>query len=236
MLRPAIDASGGSWVLDRLESWLGADEVVVVSIVPRGFEAYACIFHSAVETTDGVHREVTWAEFAARHGKVVHPEMQWNAIAGFPSLLDMPADVPSPVVGNLGSDETLMLASLLREFTATTDEYWFCVWSGYPVIDHAPMTPVLKGEGREYLVFVGSSNEATSFPVAIDGYPVGTQAPNLWWPTGREWCVGTDIDLPFTFVGGSSACISRIVSDPRFEALETRPTARVDSEGDLINS
>jgi hypothetical protein len=44
------------------------------------------------------------------------------------------------------------------------------------------------------------------------------QTPNLWWPAERSWCVASEIDLTWSFVGGSSQLISALVADDRIEA------------------
>jgi hypothetical protein len=37
------------------------------------------------------------------------------------------------------------------------------------------------------------------------------QGPNLWWPVDRAWCVASEIDLPWTFVGGSTKLIDAVI-------------------------
>jgi hypothetical protein len=56
-------------------------------------------------------------------------------------------------------------------------------------------------------------------------WPESTQSPNLWWPDDRSWCVATEVDFSWTYVGGSHALIERVLADP---ALEARPTQSSD--------
>jgi hypothetical protein len=44
-----------------------------------------------------------------------------------------------------------------------------------------------------------------------------------WWPDDRAWCVATEIDLGWTYVGGSAALISDVVANPRLEAQPASP-------------
>ncbi|TMD41293.1 MAG: hypothetical protein E6I88_07925 [Chloroflexi bacterium] len=53
------------------------------------------------------------------------------------------------------------------------------------------------------------------------------QTPNLWWPEDRSWCVATEIDLAETYVGGSDACIARILEDRGLDAFPMRLDARI---------
>ena len=47
--------------------------------------------------------------------------------------------------------------------------------------------------------------------------------------------VATEIDFNNTFVGGSAACIERVLAHPELEALPIAIDARVDAYGDTIN-
>jgi len=49
------------------------------------------------------------------------------------------------------------------------------------------------------------------------------QTPNLWWPTDRAWCVATEIDLTWTYVGGASAMIECLFTDEWIEAVSAEP-------------
>src|SRR5260221_2824077 len=72
-LRIIDGASAGAWIEPRLTGEFGA----VTLQVPKGFEAYARIFHPA---SDPEGRSVRSAEVAKACGTVPHPEMQRDAI------------------------------------------------------------------------------------------------------------------------------------------------------------
>ena len=48
-------------------------------------------------------------------------------------------------------------------------------------------------------------------------------SPNLWWPDDRAWCVATEIDLAWTYVGGPAALISDALANPGLEAQPASP-------------
>jgi len=58
---------------------------------------------------------------------------------------------------------------------------------------------------------------------------------NLWWPEDQAWCVGTDIDLMTTYVGGSGDCIQGLLADRSLEALAVSVDQLVTWDGDKIN-
>lgn len=60
-------------------------------------------------------------------------------------------------------------------------------------------------------------------------------AANLWWPEDRSWCVATEIDFGWTYVGGSQALIDAVVTCVDLEALPARVTDAVTFAGDTVN-
>jgi hypothetical protein len=72
---------------------------------------------------------------------------------------------------------------------------------------------------RDYELFEGPLLDATAF--AIPGREV--QSPNLWWSDDHSWCVASEIDLPWTYVGGPRDLIDSLLQDDRLELLEVLP-------------
>lgn len=128
---------------------------------------------------------------------------------------------------------------ILATHTSTPERCWFCVWEGYgwdnasclsaraspgkpprvadPVPAWVRAGPRVRLPGRDYLLYAGVVDDALAF--------VGSQhqTPNLWWPADRSWCVATEIDLAWTYVGGSAELVRRLESDARIEALPASP-------------
>jgi hypothetical protein len=146
----------------------------------------------------------------------------------------------------------MVLAGILRDWTSAPEDCWFCVWDGFgwgtigfagvtetgqPVedienIENIPglgrdPIPALVREGprvrlpnRDYFLYQGPA-EAVGALAGLD--QTRGQSPNLWWPADRAWCVATEIDLPWTYVGGPRGLIDAIAADDRIEALPAAP-------------
>lgn len=73
-LELVTDVSPADWVVDGTRGPGGT----VGSLVPRGFAAYARVFHPAYLGA----AEVRWATVARINGRVSHPAMEWISITG----------------------------------------------------------------------------------------------------------------------------------------------------------
>lgn len=245
VLTPSEEVHAAGWIRERLRGFA----VDVGSVVPHGFEAYARIFHPAWLP----HMvEVRWSEVAASTGRTVHPEMQFHAIAT--PLPGRENDVESwnaPREGTLDAAQVRALVTLLSRHTSTPERCLFCLWDGYgyftpgatlvftsfwpegePQVPPPPQplpTPPrarVRMPGRDYMLFTGSVDQA-------EGWLSG---PNLWWPEDRAWCVASEIDLPYTYVGGTRRLIGDILADPALEALPATIHDRITADADRINS
>jgi hypothetical protein len=111
----------------------------------------------------------------------------------------------------------------LGRTTTTPERCFFAVWEGFggSAVPHT-LTPKLELPQRAYHVFAGPVEGArTSFSGVYFDY----QSANLWWPADHAWCVATEVDLAWTYVGGARSCIKALLADPRLEALETTAAA-----------
>jgi hypothetical protein len=92
------------------------------------------------------------------------------------------------------------------------------------VQDPVPET-VRQGPGvelpndRVYVLYTGPVEAA----VGALGPLHAKQSANLWWPQDHAWCVGSDVDLHWTYVGGPAALIDQLVADQRIEAQWASP-------------
>ena len=208
--------------------------------MPEGFGAYARVFHPAELRTDRGHEPVQWSPVrwstvASWTGRTVHPQMQFGRIADLSEPYQDPPWGSHPRYGCLPPEECRTIAEVLREFTSTPDRCYFCVWEGRGFLDPGLYKKAsrLRVPGRDYLLFRGPLDAVMSF---LDYFPRGwSQSPSIWWPDDRAWCVATEIDLADTYVGGSDACIERVLSCRDLEALPITTEARVDFGGDTIN-
>jgi hypothetical protein len=236
------------WIRDRLHPF-GQD---VGSVVPPVFPAYARIFHPA-SIAGHPEVDVRWSDVAAQGGKTVHTQMQFHAIAP-PDL-----DPDPPKLGVLSKRQAEALVALLAKHTTTPTSCWLCLWDGYGYLHPGGMAPMVAAKppfarlrvgirrlqlrwsaprpprpdgprmrlpGRDYLVFHAPLAAALGWE---DG-------PNLWWPDDRSWCVASEIDFPYTYVGGPQALIDAIINDPTIEALAATPADGITYDSDKINS
>lgn len=162
-----------------------------------------------------------------------------------------------PDAGTMTPDETEILVGLLAEYTKTRELCCFCIWDGYgwphsvrtneivseenqEVVSLKDVVPadVLTGRRvslpkRGYIMYRGPIEEVTAF--ASDSGLYG-QTPNLWWPHDREWCVASEVDLQWTYVGGSASLAYRLLADRRLEVVPATIQDPVTFDSDLLNS
>jgi hypothetical protein len=263
---------------DWIKPRLGRDvPFTVTAVVPAGFEGYARILHPADQPATG-DRVVRWAEVAAWSGLPLRGDAQFHSVALPQQAPAQPApwSGQGPEQGTLYPPDAAVLASILRGWTATPDQCWFCLWDGYgygsgsgesvpliavrggpagedppdgdpldgdpldedpldedpledaalrpdlfedPVPEAVRQGPRVELPDREYLLYAGPVEAA----VGAGGPLYAGQSANLWWPQDRAWCVASEIDLPWTYVGGAAALIDQLVADQRIEALRAGP-------------
>ena len=160
-----------------------------------------------------------WADVAAWSGIELVPGVDFPEIA-------LPEHEPSgeepwpgqiPEVGTLHEDDVDALAAMLGRHTRTPERCWFCTWEGWGsvVFDDGPRVELPE---RAYALFVGPLDGLPSLMAAQANH-----SPNLWWPDDRAWCVATEIDLAWTYIGGPAALISEVLANPRLEAQPASP-------------
>jgi hypothetical protein len=91
--------------------------------------------------------------------------------------------------------------------------------------------PRVSAPGRDYFLLWGHMAELADLFESL-----GSQSPNIWWPNDRAWCVATEIDFAWTYVGGSAAAIRAVLADPRLEALPAKLTDRFTHDSDVLSA
>jgi hypothetical protein len=222
------------WIATRLAPF---DSHEVTSVVPGGYEAYARVLHPAEDPARGDPSLVRWAEVAAWSGMPLRRDSQFHSLALPPESprTEAPWTGQGPDRGNLYQPDAEALADILRNWTRTPERCWFCVWDGYGWDRARQLTPVGQPSQqlpdpipaavrrgprvhlpcRDYLLYTGPVEAALAGAELFDE----EQSPNLWWPEDQLWCVATEIDLAWTYVGGPSGLIENLITDGRIEVL-----------------
>ncbi|GAA2828408.1 hypothetical protein [Kribbella solani] len=222
-----VQAAGAVEAADWVVAGVGEFGSGVGGLVPWGFEAYARVLHPA-SAVGG--KPVTWAEVAEWSGGVVHPRVQFMALAarrwkGKGSRV--PADTPweeGPEVGSLPGARLSALGEVLARHTGTAERCWFCVWDG------DEDRPRVELPNRSYLLLEGPLDAAGELARSL--LP---QSPNVFWPDDRAWCVATEIDLDSTYLGGTAELVAEVLADERLEAVRVEVTDPVWADSDELN-
>lgn len=193
----------------------------VAAIAAPGFAAYARILHPA--RLD--ERPVRWSTVAAAHGTRLTPVTRWYEVIGadqeyvdrsdhgLPGVWDEhPDEGPTP------PDVARALLPVLARHTATADRCWFGLWSGYGRWDWDRF-PAFEAPGRDEVLLAGRLADAVS-PADAEEF---AELCDLWWPQDRAWCLGGDVDLVSTYVGGSPALIADLLTTADLEAHPVHP-------------
>ncbi|MGE5603368.1 MAG: hypothetical protein ACM30E_09970 [Nitrososphaerales archaeon] len=241
-------AAAGAWVAPRLGGEFGA----VTYHVPKGYEAYARIFHPAGYSDEG--RPKRWAEVAEAMRTTAHREMQWEALVAGSGWY---GDEPLP--GEMDFFDLDALCEILAARTADPSQCYFglCTIQGW--LDSLPaayLRPFLRLPDRDYIVLAGpvraigqltrdwsgSGSLRSVFVVPcgesadLSGEDWGRrEVPNLIWPEDRSWFVVSEVDFDSTLVGGSAELIKAIVESPALEAWQVEPTDSLAIDADKIN-
>jgi hypothetical protein len=75
---------------------------------------------------------------------------------------------------------------------------------------------------RGYFLYTGPVEAVT----AVLSLAEAEQTPNLWWPSDHAWCVASEIDLAWTYVGGPQEMIGQLLADERIEVVPAKPGDR----------
>ncbi|WP_413803740.1 hypothetical protein [Streptomyces iranensis] len=250
------DGSATGWLEERLTEFDGT----VAGVVPGGFGAYARILHPAYHGDVAV----AWREVAAANGRAAYALMQWDHIVGARQVGEQPGVWDeAPYEGNVPEALLRQLAWVLREHTGTPGNCWFGLWEGWGDSVVGPGdTARFEIPNREMLLLAGPldtvhrsslgagpwATDDPSVAVAVGPEPCQPAAPeqpldrdpfwrspNMWWPDDRAWCVATDIDFTYTYVGGSEACVDAVLAADGIEAYRAHPIDPVTDESDHLN-
>lgn len=221
LIIPSNDVALANRVLARLRAF---ETHCAGSVVPPGYDSYCRILHPA-ESDDG--KLVTWDTIAAWAGRIYHPAMQFEAIATQrPNFGSPPAPWDGQIPWNLPIEHATTLANLLKPFTPHPDQMLYLVWEGYGQSARL----LAERPERRYVVYQGDLGDLMPFYDWNWGRPA-----DYWFPQDRAWCVASDVDLYWTYVGGTQRCIEAILRCPDLEAVPADLDQGLTVDSDLVN-
>lgn len=119
--------------------------------------------------------------------------------------------------GSLPATLFTRLHSHLSDRSAADTLIWALYWEG-------SYFPLANPVGDYCLPFVRNCHV---FHVSLDrlAAQISTSqfgSPNLWWCETREWCVATEVDNDWSYIGGSPELTRALLADPSFNIGEVR--------------
>lgn len=135
---------------------------------------------------------------------------------------------------------------ILNVATTTPDQCWFCIWGAgghlrtrtltHPLnrlkrvtkrISNGTVRLVDRGKHdvaehrlglpRMHHVYKGKLSEMSP----LHGFPWAL-TPDLWWPEDRAWCVASEKDFTWTYIGGSRSLVDSLLAHPGLRTREVR--------------
>ncbi|MFC8763182.1 hypothetical protein ACFUAG_20990 [Streptomyces sp. NPDC057193] len=219
----SADLGPARWLNERRPGF--GDFGTVSGVAAPGFPAYARVLHPAALDD----RPVRWDAVAAAYGRQVRALTDWHEVIGaerfhqnqgeygLPGVWDEhPAEGPTPV----GVARAVL--PVLARHTRTPERCWFGLWEGYGRWEWEGV-PTFPTPERDEILLSGPLADAVS-PVGLDEF---AELPDLWWPQDRAWCVGGDVDLVSTYVGGSEELVADLLTAPGLEVHRVTASDRV---------
>jgi hypothetical protein len=213
LLEHLSDPQATEWLRHSMTSFAES----VGSFVPGHLEGYARIYHpfASAEQTSA---RTSWQNLAAEAGVSLSDpaEAADFALHGLENSQAQIGRLPEALLGPL--------VEHLRQATTTPDRCFFAVWEGHgDLVIPSTVEPTLELPHRRYHVFAGPIDGART---SLSAVGFGHLSANLWWPADQAWCVATEIDFAWTYVGGPSSTIQAVIADPRLEAVATNASGR----------
>ena len=94
---------------------------------------------------------------------------------------------------------------------------------------------MLELPGRNHLVFRGPLRAALRLGHQVTEWFL-PQSPSLLWPADRSWCLGTEIDVDSTLVGGPQELVDALRQAPGLEVWPVEPGDDLTVGGDTVNA
>jgi hypothetical protein len=141
----------------------------------------------------------------------------------------------APVIGQArGEHDASVRAAVSEQTRRPQAESVLAIGSHDPILDSDG--PRFRLSGRDYLLFYGPLQSATSLGYWSTPDVFQAQSPNLFWPADRAWCVATEIDFDSTLVAGKRTLIDALLEAPALDAWPVHPDDSLASDADCTNT
>lgn len=215
----------------------------------------ASVSSNAIEDLDGLDRAVAaddlaWSQWRARGLTPVTDVSAAQWLASGPmatsvaecfevtARLSNPAQSDGEGISELPEPVLIRIAQTLARHTATPEECWYCVWTGYgwhTSNEHSfafyhpagtpappPPPPVLPSlfrsgpfadiEGRSFFLFTGAASAAPNMGWNPTPSWFWRQWADFVWPADRAWLVFCDVDEDTIDVSGTPGLIAELTA------------------------
>jgi len=214
LLRHETSLGAAGWLQQSLTTFAER----VGSFLPGRFSGYARLYHPFEFGGLTPAAPGTWHELATRYGRELRDPATAEAFAynGVPDAQAHVGTLPLAVID--------VLLAHLRLATTTPEQCYYAVWTGFGgSAVPSDLQPQLRLPHREYHLFSGPLAAART---TYDASPFARQSANLWWPADQAWCVVSEIDHAWSYVGGAAPMIDGILADRRLDAMATSAEAQ----------
>ncbi len=120
------------------------------------------------------------------------------------------------------------------EIERDTREQAWAAWEPWESLVRRATTFEMPGRTM-HLLGCPLAELASFYTEPLDFSRAQAHAPSIWWPEDRAWCVGSDVDLMTTYVGGDAATVAALAGDDELEALAIPAGQGVTWESDTVN-
>lgn len=219
-LRHEPDISQASWFAARAEPW-----TQLCSIGRSGFERYARLFHPVSPGTDATNQE----ELADLEGDLPQAELRLLT-----TVLARHTSTPEDCFFALWDGYGELRGGAAVGFLQLSRSRGLRGAGTPPAITPAFSPEVMSAPrvqipARSYLLFRGVLDDAGTWGAAdvLPGRPRRINSPNLMWPSDHAWFVASEIDLPWTGIGGTAALLDDLLSTEGLDVQATELSDRL---------
>ena len=169
-------------------------------------------------------RDEDWGRLAGR-GPIAFDKYARLRLIPDPSYAGQTQNDVDRPEGLSDNEQFTVVLSELAHFTRTPDNWYLCIWEGWPYFAPDDPLPKIVIPNRAYFLFHGTADDFGDWESQIMSLLNETEAPTpaFVWPADFAWCVTCDIDPHFATIGAGPDAIDRIISDTRIDAVDDDP-------------